>query len=321
MHHMSVLDKSSIITWKYKLFINFTLTYLSGKEEIMFGKRPDGRVLRDLEPMQKIMPYIMKTRTDSMNMYEDTFACKPMDNYIKAKEAEGIKLGYMHIIIAAIVRLIALRPQLNRFVMNGKIYTRPKIWVSFVVHPTLQDGSVGTTVKLCFEGTETILEVAEKINEAIEKETTKRVGENGTDKLLRTLMNRIPGPFIKLVINTLMWMDKHNLLPKAIIELSPFHTSFFITNLKSLGINHVFHHVYNFGTTGLFFAMGKEQRVATVHHGSEISPQKHMGFGLVSDERFCDGLYFAMSLRQLRKFMQNPASLEQPLEAKVEDCK
>ena len=285
----------------------------------MFGKRPDGRVIRDLEPMQKIMPYIMKTHTDSMNMYEDTFACKPMDAYIKAKEAEGIKLGYMHIIIAAIVRLIALRPQLNRFVMNGKIYARPKIWVSFVVHPTLQDGSVGTTIKLCFEGTETILEVAEKINEAIEKETTKRVGENGTDKLLRTLMNRIPGPFIKLVINTLMWMDKHNILPKAIIELSPFHTSFFVTNLKSLGINHVFHHVYNFGTTGLFFAMGKEQRIASVHHGDQISPQKHMGFGMVSDERFCDGLYFALSLRQLRKFMQNPACLEKPLDAKVED--
>ena len=295
------------------------MTYLSGREDIMFGKRPDRRVIRDLEPMQKSMPYIMKTRTDSMNMYEDTFACKPMDAYIKAKEAEGIKLGYMHICIAAIVRLIALRPQLNRFVMNGKIYARPKIWVSFVVHPTLDDGSVGTPIKLCFEGTETILEVAEKVNKAIEKETTKRVGENGTDKLLRTLMNRIPGPFIKLVINTLMWMDKHNILPKAIIELSPFHTSFFVTNLKSLGINHVFHHVYNFGTTGLFFAMGKEQRIASVHHGDQISPQKHMGFGMVSDERFCDGLYFALSLRQLRKFMQNPASLEKPLEAKVED--
>ena len=39
----------------------------------MFGKRPDGRVIRNLEPMQQIMPYIMKTRTDAMNFYEDTF--------------------------------------------------------------------------------------------------------------------------------------------------------------------------------------------------------------------------------------------------------
>ena len=284
----------------------------------MFGKRPDGRVIRNLEPMQKIMPYIMKTRCDSMNMYEDTFNCRPMDQYIKAKAEEGIKLSYMHIIIAAVVRLIALRPQLNRFVMNGRIYARPKIWVSFVVHPTLQDGSTGTTIKLCFEGTETILEVAEKVNAAIEKETTKRVEENGTDKLMRTLMNRIPGPLIKLVIDTLMWMDKHSIMPKKVVELSPFHTSFFITNLKSLGINHIYHHTYNFGTTGLFFAMGKEKRVPVIV-GNETVIQKHMGYGLVSDERFCDGLYFALSLRQLRKFMNNPAILETPLEKKIED--
>lgn len=284
----------------------------------MFEKRPDGRLVRDLNPMDQIIPYLMKTRTDSMNMYEDTFACEPMDAYIKEKAAQGIKLSYMHIIIAALVRLFALRPQLNRFVMNGRIYTRPKIWVSFVVHPTLADGSTGTTIKLCFEGTETILEIAQKVEEAIRKETVGRTGENGTDKLIRFIMRSIPGPLIRLVINTLLWMDKHNLMPKAIIELSPFHTSFFITNLKSLGINHVFHHVYEFGTTGIFFAMGKEKAVPVIQ-GNEIISQKHMGYGLVSDERFCDGLYYAMSLRQLRKLMNNPASLETPLEAKKED--
>ena len=116
-----------------------------------------------------------------------------------------------------------------------------------------------------------------------------------------------------------MWMDRHNIMPKAIVELSPFHTSLYLTNLKSLGIGHIFHHVYNFGTTGLFFAMGKEKRIPVVKNG-EIVQEKHMGFGLVSDERFCDGLYFANSLRMLRKFMKNPAVLENSLEAKVEDC-
>lgn len=284
----------------------------------MFGKRPDGRVIRTLDPMQQIMPYLLKTRTDSMNMYDDTFPCEPLDAYIKEKAAQGIKIQYMHIIIAAIVRLMALRPQLNRFVMNGKIYARPKVWISFVVHPTLRDGSAGTTVKLCFEGTETILEVAKIVNDAIEKETTKRVEANDTDKLLHTLMTRIPAPLLRLVINTLMWMDRHNLLPQSLIALSPFHTSLFLTNLKSLGINHVLHHVYEFGTTGLFFAMGKEKEIPVVRSGV-CTTEKHMGYGLVSDERFCDGLYFALSLRQLRKFMRNPSILEKPLEAKTED--
>ncbi len=281
-------------------------------------RRADGREVKNIPPIQKIMPYIMKTRTDSMNMYDDTFDCAVMDAYIKEKEAEGLKLSYMHILIAAVVRMIALRPQLNRFIMNGRVYTRHKICVSFVVHPKLCDGDAETTIKLQFEGTETIQEIAETINQRIKEETTEREGENGTDKLARVL-TRIPGPIIRLAVNTLMWMDRHNLLPKAIIDLSPFHTSFFVTNLKSLGINYIFHHVYEFGTTGLFFAIGKEQNHAVSDKEGNITNEKRMGFGLVMDERYCDGLYFALSFRQLRKFMKNPAILETPLEAKVED--
>jgi hypothetical protein len=144
----------------------------------MLKKRPDGRLVKTVPPIMKIMPYIMKTRTDSMNMYDDTFACEAWDEYIKEKEAEGLKLSYMHIFIAGAVRMLALKPRLNRFVMNGHVYARPKIWVSFVVHPELHEDSEGTTIKLCFEGTESILEITEVINAAIEKETTKRTGEN-----------------------------------------------------------------------------------------------------------------------------------------------
>ncbi|MBR6642972.1 MAG: 2-oxoglutarate dehydrogenase [Lachnospiraceae bacterium] len=284
----------------------------------MFKKRPDGRIVKSVPPIQKIMPYIMKTRTDSMNMYDDSFDCEAMDAYIKQKEAEGLKLSYMHIMIAGVVRMIALRPQLNRFIMNGRIYTRHKIYVSFVVHPKLCDGDAETTIKLEFEGTETIREIAETINRRIKEETTAREGENGTDKLARMLTN-IPGPVIRFAVNTLMWMDRHNMLPKSIINVSPFHTSFFITNLKSLGINYIFHHTYEFGTTGLFFAIGKEQLQAVPNRAQESKTEKRMGFGLVMDERYCDGLYFALSLRLLRKFMKNPAIMEEPLEAKLED--
>lgn len=284
----------------------------------MFGKRPDGRIIKNIGPMQQIIPYIMKSRNDAMNMYEDIFPCAPMDAYIKEKAAEGLKLSYMHIIIAALVRMLALRPQLNRFVMNGRIYARPKIWISFVVHPTLREEGEGTTIKLCFEGTETIQEIAQKVTEAIEKETVNHVELNKADQMIQILMRRMPRFCVRTVINTLMWMDKHNLMPAMFVDLSPFHTSIFLTNLKSLGINHVYHHVYNFGTTGLFFAMGKEKEIPVVRKG-ELVTEKQMGYGIVSDERFCDGLYYALSLRKLRKIMNNPALLEIPLDKKVED--
>lgn len=283
----------------------------------MFGKRPDGRVIKTLAPLEKITPYIMKSRVDSMCMYEDYFDCAPMDAYIRAKREEGIKITYMHIIIAGIVRMMALRPALNRFVLKGRVYARPKIWISFAIHHKLRDGDVESTVKLCFEGTEGLLEIAEKIDEAIRKETVQHVEENGTDQLAR-ILTRVPGPLIAFAVNMLMWMDRHNIMPKAVVELSPFHTSLFITHLKSLGINHIFHHIYEFGTTSLFFAMGKEKTVPVIKNG-ELAQEKQLGFGLVSDERICDGLYYAKSLRQMRKLMKHPEELEKPLDKKVED--
>jgi hypothetical protein len=213
--------------------------------------------------------------------------------------------------------MLAKWPRLNRFVMNGKIYARPKIWVSFTIHPELHIDSPDTTIKLCFEGTESILEIAQTINDAIQKETTLRTGENDTDKLARVL-TAMPSCILNIVASVLMWMDRHNMLPKSIIEFSPFHTSFYITNLKSLGLNHVYHHTCDFGTNGLFFAMGKEKKIP-VAQKDEVVIEKHMPFSLVSDERFCDGLYYAMALREFRKIMKNPAALETPLEKKVED--
>ncbi|MBP3705409.1 MAG: 2-oxoglutarate dehydrogenase, partial [Clostridia bacterium] len=241
----------------------------------MFGKRYDGRRVRSIDPIQCITPYIMKTRTDAMNMFEESFSCEEMDAFIKAKRAEGLRLTYMHLTIAALVRTIAQRPRLNRFVMNGKIYTRPKIWVSFVVHHDLRSEEDGTTIKLCFEGTENLREIAEKIDEAVIKETTKHTEKNATDNLAK-LLTSVPGPIIRFAVNTLMWMDRHNIMPKAVIEASPFHTTVFITNLRSLGINHIFHHVYEFGTTGLFAAIGKERRVPEVQ-GSSVGIGKQMG--------------------------------------------
>ena len=66
--------------------------------------------------------------------------------------------------------------------------------------------------------------------------------------------------------------------------------------------------------------MGKEKEIPVAEKG-EVKIQKRMGFSLVSDERFCDGLYFALALRELRKIMRDPTVLETPLEKKVEDAK
>lgn len=283
----------------------------------MSKKRYDGRLVKTIGPLEKMIPYIMTTRTDSMNFFEEDIDCKPLDAYIKEKKDEGVRFNYIHILVAAMVRTFALRPGLNRFVMNGKIYTRPKIWVSFALHTSLREGDTETTVKLAFDGTENIFEIAEAIDGIIKRETTKTKESNNTDKMAAALMN-LPSFMIMNAVKLFGWMDRHNILPKAVIELSPFHTSIFFTNLKSLGISSIYHHVYEFGTTGFFMGIGKEKNAAAVEEG-EIVPAKQLNFKLVLDERYCDGLYFARSFRLFRRIIQDPRQLEEKLEAKVED--
>ncbi len=283
----------------------------------MFGKRPDGRKLHNVEAIQLITTYLMTKRYDAMNMFEDSIDCEPWDKYIKEKAAEGIKLNYMQIFIACIVRTIALWPRLNRFVMNGKLYARHKIWASFTIHPEMSIEKPDTTIKICFEGTETVFEIADKITEAINRETVHKTDDNGADKLIGVLTS-MPSFILNIVASLLKWMDRHNMLPKSIIDVSPFHTSFYITNLKSLGVDKIFHHTSEFGTNGMFFAMGKEKKVPFVEK-NEVVIQKRMGYGMVAEERFCDGLYFSLALRDFHKFQKNPSLLETPLEKKNED--
>ncbi|MBE6885810.1 MAG: 2-oxoglutarate dehydrogenase [Ruminococcaceae bacterium] len=283
----------------------------------MFGNRYDGRRVRGMSPHMRIIPFIMKTRTDSMNMFSDDLPCEALDAYIKQKREEGYDLNYMKLMIAMIVRVIALRPALNRFVFNGKIYTRKKIWISFAIPSSLRDENGNTTVKLEFDGTETVFEIAETVQKAIDK-VQKKDGETKSDALAGLVM-KVPGFLVKGVVAFLTFLDRHEMMPKAVIEASPFHTSVFLTNMKSLGINSIYHHVYEFGTTGLFVAMGKERKKPTYDRHGEIVQSKLMPMGVVMDERFCDGLYFARSLKIFQKLLMDPSQLEIPLEAKVED--
>jgi pyruvate/2-oxoglutarate dehydrogenase complex dihydrolipoamide acyltransferase (E2) component len=120
----------------------------------------------------------------------------------------------------------------------------------------------------------------------------------------------IPG-LLRVGVPILKWMDKHGLLPKAIIDASPFHASMTITNLASIKANHIYHHCYDFGTTSVFFAMGNAREVPRRHHG-EIVFERCMPIGVVMDERICSGNYFATAFRKFRKYLANPALLEEP---------
>ncbi len=277
----------------------------------MFGLRSDGKKVKNIDPFMRLVPHIMFHRNDAMVMQLQEIDCEYLDKYILDKRKnENIRLTYMDIVMASFVRVVSTRPKLNRFIVNGRIFKRNNIQVSFAIKKRLTDQAEETTVKLSFDGSESIYDVMEKVHQVI-KENRGDI-HNETDHIAKVL-TRAPNFFIKVMVRFLMWLDKHGMLGKKILDASPFHTSIFLVNLKSINMETVYHHIYNFGTTGLFVSMGKEKYEPRVINPltNEIGARKIMKMGVVVDERISDGLYNSLSLREFKKIMENPYILDQ----------
>ena len=279
----------------------------------MFGLRSDGRKIKSLDPLFRVIPHVMKERSDAHVYFSQEIPIKTLDEYIAKKEQEGIKMSYMNIIYAALVRMLAEKPALNRFIMDGRTYARHGIHISLAIKKGMTEDAEETTIKLPFTGCENIFEVKEILDKTILQNKDKDA-QNDTDKLVKFL-SLIPDWLYKLIVNILMYLDKHGMMPKFIIKLSPFHTSAFLTNVGSLGIDAIYHHLYNFGTTGVFLAMGKKKK-SYIYEDDDIVQEKSISLAWVADERICDGFYYANALKSFYRYLKKPELLEEKIEPK-----
>lgn len=276
--------------------------------------RADGKRLKNTDPMYTVAAHIMSKRTDAMNMITINIPYDPMQNYLNSKRKAGIQLSHMSIIVAAYLRTAAEFPELNRFIVNSKAYARNEYAVAMVVLKAGQTDN-GTMSKMYFENTDTIFDVNRKINEYVDsnRETPEK---NGTEKIIKFLLS-LPG-LLRWGVRFFKLLDRYGLLPKFIIDMSPFHNSLVISNLISIRTNHIYHHCYEFGTTGLFITFGNLREVPK-RKGDEIIHEKCLPLGIVMDERICSGSYFASAFRKMKKYLKNPELLELPPEKVVKD--
>lgn len=274
----------------------------------MIKKRKDGKLVK-MDPLFKIIPLIMEDRSDSQVFLNEEISIQAIDDYIRKKQDQGVNLGYMHIFYAALVRTMKERPKLNQFIMRGRLYERDKITVSLMVKKNMSLDGEETSVKVDFDGSETPEQIKEILNSYIEKEKSNSSEDNDMDAVVK-VMDKIPQGFLRIIIKFLKYLDTINLMPHSIVKASPFHASAFVTNMGSLGISAINHHLYNFGTVGIFLAIGKKGRRIIVKKG-EFVEERTISIGLVSDERICDGYYFTSALKLFFKYLKKPELLDE----------
>ncbi len=283
-----------------------------------WGDRYDGRRLRTIDPFTQIAPYIMRTRSDAQVQFEDRIEIGRVQKWLRVQRDQGrADMGFLHVLIAAIVRTLSQKPGLNRFVAGQRIYARNEIQISLALKKKMSEDSPETTIKISFPPTDTILDVAKRINEALDA-NKEASSSNDTDKTARLFM-LVPGFMVRMLLWFVRATDFHGKLPRAIHRASPFHTSVFVTDLGSLGIQPIYHHIYDLGTTSLFVAFGGKDRVRELDREGRLVERRYIGLKVVGDERICDGYYFASAVRYFFTLLKDPAQLENPPALVVQD--
>ena len=285
-----------------------------------WGDRKDGRRVRSLTAMAMVSPYIMVTRNTSSNLFRDSVEITEMERYIREKRKQGLNnFGIMHVIIAAYVRALSQRPAVNRFIAGQKIYARDEyIEMSLVVKKEMSAESPDTCIKPILDAHDTATDVYNKINALIEQNKATQELNNNFDNAAK-LFSFIPGVLLKFAVWLLKLLDYFDLLPRALTMASPFHASFFITSMGSLGIPPIYHHLYDFGNIPVFLAFGSKYRKNELNADGTVTEKKYIDITAVTDERICDGFYYASAFKLMRTFLKNPFVLDEPVEGEIRD--
>lgn len=289
-----------------------------------FKDRNDGYLVRNLDPMGKLIPFIMRSKADSWVLFDDKIDITHTQEFLRdMRRSEIPGLTLYHIIFAAIVRTYSQVPELNRFVQGYHVYARNEMKGSMVVMKGMKRDSERTTIMPRFEMEDTLEQVVERIEKEanpIDKTVKVKEDENKNDfDKLELALGLLPDALLSFAFRLLKWLDKHGWIPKAITSLSPFHSSFFLTNMGSIGMQPVYHHIYEFGTISIFGAIGSKDVVFEPDKEGTLHRKVYLNVKFVVDERICDGYIFAIGFKHIKSCISKPEQLLTPPERVIHD--
>ncbi len=288
------------------------------KRKRRLGDRKDGRRVRTLPPMSYVEPFIMRTRNDAVNYFEDSFDVTETDKLLRDLRKQGYKnMSILHIILAAYIRTVAFRPGVNRFVSGQRIFHRDTIEVNMTVKKEMSLESPDTVVKVRFDVHDTLIDVYNKFNAVVE-EATAESSNTDFDKVASGF-TKLPRMVFRMAVDLLYFLDYFGWLPRALLDISPFHGSMFITSMGSLGIPPIYHHLYNFGNVPAFISYGRKYHKNIMNADGDLEHRTFVDMKAVVDERICDGYYYASAFKLIKKFIVSPALLLSPPETVIED--
>lgn len=281
--------------------------------------KKEGRRLKTLSPMACVVPYIMKHRNGSSNFIKDSICVDRIDEYIREKKDQGMSnFTLMHVLMAAYIRAVSQKPGINRFIRGQKVYARNNIEICLTIKKEMSLEAPDTCVKAFFYPDATAYDVYQELDRIVNE---YRASPGGDFDETAKALTYIPGVFLKFTVWLLNLLDYFGGLPRFLTKLSPFHGSFFVTSMGSLGIPSIFHHLYDFGNVPLFLSFGAKYRKNVIMDDGSVKKKSYVDISIVTDERICDGYYFASALKFIKNILKNPWVLDEKPEKVFDDIK
>ena len=280
------------------------------------GDRREGRQIRSLSAYRRMAPYILRRRSEAACILSDSLEVSGIERWLREKRNEGwAGLGFVHLLIAAYVRTVSMRPGINRFISGRRIFARHEIQVVLPVKRGPSVSATETCVKVSFSPTDTVFDVYRRLSEAVD-EVKADVAPSDTERVADTLM-RLPRPLVRMVTAVARFLDHFDWLPRTWLDASPFHGSVTVVDFGSLGMVPAALPISDFGNIPCALSFGAKRKARELD-GSEPVERHYVDYCLTCDERIADSYYYASALKCLKYFMKNPVHLELPPES-IED--
>ncbi|MBR6430906.1 MAG: 2-oxo acid dehydrogenase subunit E2 [Oscillospiraceae bacterium] len=289
-----------------------------GKEKKRFGDRKDGRLIRELDPMHFITPLLYPNRCDNEAYISVNVDLENINRYVDRLNEQDPEFRYtmFHIIVVAIIKVLTLRPKMNRFIANKNFYQRNEVSASFVVKKRFDDHAEEGLAFIHAKPESTLFTLMDDLKRQITAVKSQGAVDASSDAM--DLFNKMPRFFSKFIVWIITRLDVHGWVPKSLIATDPYYSSVVLSNLGSIKLKSGYHHLTNWGTCSLFCIIGEKKMTPVYDEDGNVTMRQTLDLGLTVDERLADGYYYSKSIRLLKHLLQNPELLELPVSEEVQ---
>ena len=282
------------------------------------GDRFDAKYLKDVDSMHFIMPFMFPNRCDNQTYFTFQIDLTNLNEYIKKKNADNpdYKYNMFQCIVTGVLKIVTLRSKLSIFIHDRKMYKRNEVSAAFTVKQEFADD--GGEV-LCFIHSKPEWNIDDVHNE-LKRQLLKLKNKSYVDESTGFMdkFNKLPKFISRPLLRFVCWLEKKSLIPKALIETDPYHSSVVLANLGSIGLPDGYHHLTNWGTTSMFVVIGQSGKMPFFEN-EQVVFKDGVKLGFTVDERIADGYYFSKSIKMLKLFLEQPELLDLPLNEKLSD--